>query len=147
MKVILQKNVETLGKAGDIVKVSEGYARNYLMPKGLASEADESSVKKLEEQRRSLNAKLAKEQKDAQDLAKKLSAHSCTISKKVGENDKIFGSVTSTDIETALVKDGFKVSKKDIVLNDPIKALGVYTVPVRICQGVEANVKVWVVQG
>lgn len=146
MKVILQKEVDKLGSIGDIVKVSEGYARNFLIPGEYALQADEKNIKKLEHQKKLVQSKLNAERKEAEKIAQKLSAFSCTIAKKVGESEKLFGSVTSADVEECLMKAGFNVSRKNIVLVEPIKALGVYTVPVKVFSGIEANVKVWVVQ-
>lgn len=146
MKVILQKDLGRRGSMGDIVEVAEGYARNYLIPNGIAKKAEDANVKALEHNKKVVQAKINKEKKEAEKIAEKLSSHSCTITKKVGEEEKLFGSVTSADIEEALKKDGFNVSKKDIVLEDHIKALGVYTVPVKVHAGVTANLKVWVVK-
>lgn len=147
MKVILQKDVEKIGTIGQILNVADGFARNYLIPKGLAVKAAENNLAHLEHQKKALSAKINKEKKDAEKLAQKIAEFSCTIAKKVGENEKLFGSVTSADIEEALTKEGFKISRKDIVLEEPIKALGVYTVLVKLPQAVDANLKVWVVQG
>ena len=146
MKVILKKSVNKVGVIGDIVNVSEGYARNYLLPSGLAVFADEGNVKSIEHHKKVIQSKVDQERKHAEKIAEKLSAHSCNITKKVGEGDKLFGSVTTADIEEALKRDGFDVSRKDIVLPEHIKALGVYTVPVRVYPGVEAHLKIWVVQ-
>lgn len=147
MKVILQKDVEKVGTIGQILNVADGFARNYLLPKGLALRAAENNVAHLEHQKKALSAKINKEKKDAEKFALKLSELSCTIAKKVGENEKLFGSVTSADIEEALAKEGVEVSRKNIVLEEPIKALGVYTVLVKLPQAVDANLKVWVVEG
>ncbi|MEI6079436.1 MAG: 50S ribosomal protein L9 [bacterium] len=146
MKVILQKDLGRKGVSGDIVEVSEGYARNYLLPRGLAVLAQEGNVKAVEHNKKVIQDKINQEKKTAEKLAEKLSAHSCTIAKKVGEEEKLFGSVTSADIEAALKRDGFDIARKDIVLSDNIKALGIYTVPVKIYSGVEAHLKVWVVK-
>jgi large subunit ribosomal protein L9 len=146
MKLILKKSVNKVGVMGDIVNVSEGYARNYLLPQGLAVFADEGNVKSIEHHKKVIQSKIDQEKKHAEKIAEKLSAHSCTITKKTGEGEKLFGSVTSADIEEALKRDGFEISKKDIVLPEHIKALGIYTVPVRVYPGVEAHLKVWVVQ-
>jgi large subunit ribosomal protein L9 len=146
MKVILQKDLGKKGSMGDIVEVAEGYARNYLIPKGIAKKAELANVRALEHNKKVVQDRINKEQKEAEKIAEKLSAHSCTINKKVGEDDKIFGSVTTADIEEALKKDGFDISKKDIILEDHIKALGVYTIPVKVHTGVTANLKVWVVK-
>lgn len=146
MKVILVKSLDKLGTSGDIVNVSEGYARNYLMPKGFAVEADEKNVKSVEHHKKVIQDKMTQERKLFEKLAEKLSQHSCTIAKKVGEGEKIFGSVTSADIEECLRKDGFDVSRKNIVIEEPIKALGIYTIPIKVYPGIDANIKVWVVQ-
>src|SRR3954469_6496447 len=102
MKVILRENVENLGKTGDIVKVSDGYARNYLLPRKLVMIANEQNERELDHMKKSLSVKRERETKDAQEVAKKLEQFSCTISKKTGENEKLFGSVTSGDIAEAL---------------------------------------------
>lgn len=145
MKVILRENVESLGKTGDIVKVSDGYARNYLLPRNMCVVADDTSVKAIEHHKRSLARKSERETKDAKELAKKLEQFSVTLARKVGENEKLFGSVTNADIAEALVKGGFQVERRQISLADPIKQLGVFTVPVKLATDVAAQVKVWVV--
>jgi large subunit ribosomal protein L9 len=145
MKVILQKDIEKLGVIGDIVNVKDGYARNYLIPKGFALKAFENNLKQFEHQKKSLVAKINKQKKDAMSLAEKIEAHSCTIAKKVGENEKLFGSVTNIDIEEALKKDNFDISRKNIIIKEPIKSLGVYTVLVKVAKDMDANLKVWVV--
>ncbi len=146
MKVILKKNLDKIGASGDIVNVAEGYARNFLIPKGFAVLAEDGNVKNIEHHKKVIQDKLNKEKKEAEKIAEKLSAHSCTVAKKVGEEEKIFGSVTTADIEAALKKDGFNISKKDIVIPEPIKVLGIYTVQVKVFTGVESSLKVWVVQ-
>ncbi len=146
MKVILKKSIDKMGASGDIINVSEGYARNYLIPKGIAVTAEGGNMKNIEHHKKVIQDKLNKEKKEAEKIAEKLSAHSCTVAKKVGEEEKIFGSVTTADIEAALKKDGYDISKKDIVIADPIKALGIYTVHVKVFPGVDANLKIWVVQ-
>lgn len=146
MKVILRENVENLGKTGDIVKVSEGYARNYLLPRNLVFVADEQNVKAIEHHKKSLAKKRDREKVEAQDVAKKLEQFSVTIARKVGENEKLFGSVTSADIADALLKGGFTVDRRQVSLAEPIKQLGVAQVPVKLGADVTAQVKVWVVQ-
>jgi large subunit ribosomal protein L9 len=146
MKVILKKNIDKTGASGDIINVSEGYARNYLIPKGFAVLAEGGNLKNIEHHKRVIQDKVNKERKESEKVAEKLAAHSCTVAKKVGEDEKIFGSVTTADIEAALKKDGFSVSKKDIVIDEPIKALGIYTVHVKVATGVDANLKIWVVK-
>lgn len=146
MKVILRESVENLGKTGDIVKVSDGYARNYLLPRNLAFIADENNVKSIEHHKKSLAKKAEREKAEAREVAKKLEGFSCTIARKVGENEKLFGSVTSSDIAETLAKGGYQVDRRSIQLHEPIKQLGVVTVPVRLAPEVVAQVKVWVVQ-
>ena len=146
MKVILRENVENLGRIGEIVKVSEGYARNFLLPKKLVTIADEKNVKAMAHHKGELERKNKKAIAGAKEEATKLEAFSCTIARKVGENEKLFGSVTTSDIAEALQKGGFKISRKLITLEEPIKKLGVFTVPVKVHSEVTAQVKVWVVQ-
>src|SRR6476646_7232492 len=107
MKVILRENVENLGKTGDIVKVSDGYARNYLLPRNLVFVADEQNVAAIEHHKKSLAKKRERDNTEAREVAKKIEGYSCTIARKVGENEKLFGSVTSADIADALAKGGF----------------------------------------
>ncbi|NTW06687.1 MAG: 50S ribosomal protein L9 [Syntrophaceae bacterium] len=145
MKVILKQNVPSLGKAGDLVKVNDGYARNLLIPKGLAIEANEKNIKTFEHEKKNILQRAEKEQKSAQDLAAKLSDVTLTIPRKVGDQDKIFGSVTSKDIELALQEKGFNIEKKMIVHDEQIKALGEFKVKIKIHSGVEAEIKINVV--
>ena len=146
MKIILRQDVEKLGTAGAIVNVKGGFARNYLIPRNYAIPATANSLKAFEHERRVVEAKKEKRRREADVLKAKLERISCSISKKVGEQDKLFGSVTSMDIEKAFASEGFQIDKKDILLSEPIKALGVYTVPIRIFEEVIANTKVWVVK-
>ncbi len=145
MKVILRQNVPSLGKAGDLVKVNDGYARNLLIPKGLAIVANEKNIKTFEHEKKNILQRAEKEQKSAQDLAAKLSEVTLTIPRKVGDQDKIFGSVTSKDIELALQEKGFDIDKKMIVHDEQIKALGEFKVKIKIHGGVEAEIKLNVV--
>ena len=146
MKVILREDVPKLGSAGSIVKVAPGFARNYLIPRAYAIPATSNNLKAFEHERSVLEAKRTKRQKEAESIKAKLERTSCSISKKVGEQDKLFGAVTAQDIEKAFAAEGFNVDKKDILLVEPIKALGVYTVPIRVFEEVIANTKVWVVK-
>lgn len=146
MKVILREDLSNLGTAGTIVNVAAGYARNYLLPRNLAIPATGTNLKEFEHEKRLLDSKRAKRLKEAETLKAKLEKISCSIAKKVGENDKLFGSVTTQDIEKAFNSEGFVIDKKDILLTDAIKALGVYTVPIRVFEEVIANTKVWVVK-
>ncbi len=146
MKVILREDQTNLGTAGTIVNVAAGYARNFLIPRAIAIPATSNNLKTFEHERRVHEAKRNKRKKEAETLKGKLERVSCSISKKVGEQDKLFGSVTTQDIEKAFRAEGFEVDKKDILLTEPIKALGVYTVPIRIFEEIIASTKVWVVR-
>lgn len=146
MKVILREDVAHLGTAGNIVNVAPGYARNYLIPRSFAIPATANNVKAFEHEARTMEAKRTKRKKEAEALRAKIERVSCSISKKVGEQDKLFGSVTTQDIEKAFKAEGFDIDKKDILLAEPIKALGVYDVPIRIFDDVVAKTKVWVVR-
>lgn len=145
MKVILKQNVPSLGKAGDLVKVNDGYARNLLIPKGLAIEANEKNIKTFEHDKKNILQRAEKEQKVAQDLSARLSDVTLTIPRKVGDQYKIFGSVTSKDIELALQEKGFNIDKKMIIHDEQIKSLGEFKVKIKIHSGVEAEIKLNVV--
>jgi large subunit ribosomal protein L9 len=145
MKVILKQNIPSLGKTGDLIKVHDGYARNLLIPKGLAIEANEKNIKYFEHEKKNILKKAEKEQKTAQDQAARLADVTITIARKVGDQDKIFGSVTSRDIELALKEKGFNIDKKMIVHDEQIKSLGEFKVKVKIHSGVEAELKLNVV--
>lgn len=147
MKVILREDVERVGKTGDLVEVSIGYARNFLIPKKLAAEATEKNVKALEHARRLISDKTKKERKEALELAKKIGEASVTIQVKVGEEDKLFGSVTAKDIADALSYEGIKIDKKKIQLESPLKELGTFDIPIKLHQDTVANLKVWIVKG
>lgn len=146
MRVILKQDVTHLGSAGTIVNVRDGFARNYLLPRAFAIPATSNNLKSFEHEKRALDAKKVKRKKEADTLKQQLERVSISIAKKVGEQDKLFGSVTTQDIEKAFIAEGFTIDKKDILLTEPIKALGVYTVPVRVFDDVMANTKVWVVR-
>jgi len=145
-RVILQENVENLGLPGDVVRVKDGYARNFLIPRKLARIADETNVRQFEHQKRLTQDRLNRLIADAKTLAQKIESVSCTISRKAGEEDKLFGSVTNIDIHEALVKEGITIDRHTIQLAEPIKILGVFTVPVKIQKGVTANLKLWIVK-
>ncbi len=146
MKIILREDVEHLGTAGEVVNVRNGYARNFLLPRNFAVPATAFNIKAFEHERRTMEAKRNKRKKEAEGMKAKLERVSCSIAKKVGEQDKLFGSVTTIDIEKAFAAEGFNIDKKDILLEEPIKALGVYSVPVRVFDDVVANTKIWVVR-
>ncbi|MDX9820821.1 MAG: 50S ribosomal protein L9 [Syntrophales bacterium] len=145
MKVILKQNVESLGKTGDIVKVADGHARNFLIPRGLAMEANVKSIRAVEHDKALILKRAAKEKEKAEALRDRLSGVSVTISRRSGEQDKLFGSVGAKDIEQALKDHGVEIDRKDIVLDEPIKSVGEFAVKVKLSQGVSAEVKVSVV--
>jgi large subunit ribosomal protein L9 len=146
MRIILKQDDENLGDAGQIISVKDGFARNYLIPRGVAYEATNANLKRFEEEKKHLLLKSEKEKKQSEMLAEKLEKVSCTISVAVGEEDKLFGSVTSQDIADALQEKGIELDKRKIQLEEPIKSLGIYTIPARLHPEVNANVKVWVVK-
>jgi large subunit ribosomal protein L9 len=146
MQVILQENVDNLGKVGDIVKVKPGYARNYLIPQGLAAEASSRNVSQLEHQKRSAEARRGKLKIESEKFAKTVEAAKPVIARQVGEEDKLFGSVTAMDIEEALRSAGLAISKKQIQLAEPIKTLGLHEVVVKISPDVTAKLRVNVVK-
>ncbi len=145
MKVFLKEDVKNLGKMGDVVNVAEGYARNFLLPKKFAVEANPKNLKEFEHNKRIIQERAAKIKDASKATADKLSALTLKIRAKAGEEDKLFGSVTTMDIAEAFKAEGFEVDKKKIVLAEPIKRLGEYTVEVKIHSEVNATVKVQVV--
>jgi large subunit ribosomal protein L9 len=146
MQIILKTDIDKLGKEGELVTVAEGYARNYLIPHKKAIEATDKNRRNIEHEKRVETDRANKHKRDAEKFAEELSGVSCTIKVQAGENDRLFGSVTSIDIATALEELGYSIDKKKIILEEPIKELGVFTVPVKIFQDVTANLKVWVVK-
>ncbi|HWP03493.1 MAG TPA: 50S ribosomal protein L9 [Gemmatimonadaceae bacterium] len=146
MEVILKQSVEKLGNPGDVVKVSAGYARNYLIPRGIAVEATAGNRKRIEQQRQRLEAAEAARRESAQTLAERLSQVSLTFAARVGEEGKLFGSVTASDILHRLEELGYELEKRQIDLHEPIKTLGVYRVPIRLHADVRAEIKVWVIK-
>jgi len=146
MLVILRENIENLGRIGDAVTVSDGYARNYLLPRNLVLAADEKNLAMIEHQKRTLEKKRLAERASAEELAKKLNETSCTLNRKSGEHDKLFGSVSTGDIADALKKLGLNVEKRMIQLTNPIKTLGVHPVTVKLEPEVSATLKVWIVK-
>ncbi len=145
MKVFLKEDVKNLGRIGEVVTVSDGYARNFLLPKKLAVEANTKNIKEFEHHKRALQERAAKITAELKTLSEKLSAVSLTIPAKAGEEEKLFGSVTNMDIAEALKTAGYDVDKKRIVLDEPIKRLGEYTVEVKVDAEISARVKVNVV--
>jgi large subunit ribosomal protein L9 len=146
MQVILRDDMDNLGKSGEVVNVKSGYARNFLLPRGHAIKATESDVKRVEHEKRVIAARTAKLSKEAQAEADKLSQISVSIARAVGEEDKLYGSVTTRDIAEALAEKGVKVDSKKIHLDEPLKALGMTEVQVKLGRGVNATIKVWVVK-
>lgn len=145
MKIILNENIDSLGQENSIVEVKNGYARNYLIPKGMAVKATSSNLRKLQEKKKIQELRLKKAKKQAESLSKKLKKMSCTIAVKV-EDDKMFGAVTSLDIVKSLKEKNIYLDKTDILLDEPIKELGVYNISVKLHPEVTAEVKVWVVK-
>jgi large subunit ribosomal protein L9 len=145
MLVILQQDVPKLGHVGDIVKVRDGYGRNFLVPRGLGVIADERNVRRLEHQKRMAAAKATKELAKAQELADQLVANAVTIRRQAGEDGKIFGAVTNRDVAEAFSADGFTLDRRAIQLEDPIKTLGMFNIPVKLDRGIQATIKVYVV--
>jgi large subunit ribosomal protein L9 len=146
MDVILREDIEKLGTRGQLVKVAPGYARNFLLPNKMAVAATESNKKIVEQERQAHLRREAKVEGEAKDLGKMLGTVSITISQKAGENDQLFGSVTSKDIAEALEKQGYTIERRKIVLDEPIKTLGEFKVPVRLHREVTAEVTVHVVK-
>ncbi|RKX63358.1 MAG: 50S ribosomal protein L9 [Thermodesulfobacteriota bacterium] len=146
MEVILRKDIPKLGKAGDIVKVKDGYARNYLIPKGLAILANQKTIRALENQRKIILAKAERERKKLESLAEKLEGISITVYRKIIEDDRIFGSVSSIDIVNMLKEQGIKVDKNQVILDEPIKKLGIFEVPIKLSSDKVVNIKVEVLE-
>jgi len=145
MKVILRQDYERLGKLGDIVDVKDGYGRNFLIPRGIAYEATEGNRRAIEEEKKQRIAREAKDLKSAEKLAAELEKVSITIPMKVGEEEKLFGSVTAQHIAEALKEKGYSIEKQQIEIEEPIKTLGIYTVNVKLHRTVTRKVRVWVV--
>jgi len=146
MQVILLEDIPSLGKIGDMVKVSDGYGRNYLIPKKKAVFATEKNLKALQHEKSLVQQRLGKMKKDAAKMVQEIEKLSCTFAKNVGESGKLFGSVTSMEIEAFLKENGLDVDRKKILLEEPIKNLGIYTVAIKLQPEVTAHLKVWVVQ-
>ena len=146
MEIILRQAVENLGTTGDVVKVKAGYARNYLLPHGLAYEATPGNLKRIQQERDRLDAAENERRTAAQGQAEKLEQVSLTFSARVGEEGKLFGSVTAADVAQQLEAQGFHIEKRQIDLHEPIKALGVYRVPIRLHADVKPEVRVWVIK-
>ena len=145
MKIILREDMDTLGLEGDIVGVANGYARNYLIPKGMALEANTQNVKLFETQKKKIEVKRLKAKEDAEKIKEQLADVMVTISQKAGEEEKLYGSVTSMDIAAHLEEQGIVIDRKKISMEKPIKALGEFEVQVRLYPEVTGSIKVVVV--
>ncbi len=146
MKIILREDFKQLGEAGTVVEVKNGYARNYLIPKGIAYPATKAYLKVFEEEKKQQQFKQRKEIQAAQEIVKKLEGVSVTIPVAVGEGEKLFGSVTAQNIADELEKQNVEIDKRKIELDEPIKELGIFQVPVKLHKEVTATIKVWVVK-
>jgi len=146
MRIVLREDIDKLGRRGEIVDVAAGFARNFLLPKGKALPATDGNLKVVERERRRYVLTQAKEREEAAVVARRLAGISCTIVRKVGENEQLYGSVTASDIAEFLAKEGVVIDKRRILLEEPLKALGIYTVPVKVHSEVMGEVRVWVVK-
>ena len=146
MKVILLQTVDRLGKAGEVITVKEGFARNYLIPKNVAKEATAGNMKIMESVKKKQEIEDAKKLAEIKTLADRLGALSLTIPAQAGEEEKLFGSVSNEDIAAALAVENIKIDKRDIILEEPIKKLGLYQVTVKLHPELKANLKVWIVK-
>jgi len=147
MKVILMSDVENLGESGDVVSVKPGYARNMLIPMGLALRASKRNIAVATEQKKVSLAKAKRENQAMEILAKKLSKVEITIEVKVGEEEKMFGSITNKDLHKELINKGFELDKNQISINEPIKTLGIYHINVKVAKDVTSDVKLYVIKG
>ncbi|MBN1780416.1 50S ribosomal protein L9 [bacterium] len=146
MKIILRQDYEHLGKIGDVLNVKSGFARNFLIPQGIAVEATIKNMRSMEDEQKRNARRSQKDQRQAELFAQELEKISITATVAVGEEDRVFGSVTSQTIAELLNKKGYEIDKRKVILDEPIKALGVYTVPIKLHSEVEAKIRVWVVK-
>lgn len=146
MKILLRQDFDKLGEAGKVVNVKDGYARNFLIPRGIAFEASARNLHVLEQEKKRYAAMKLKEKKAAEGFSAKLEGVSLTAAMPVGEDDRIFGSVTNQDIADLLAAKGFEIDKRKIVLEEPVKALGIYEIPIKLHSEIECKVKLWVVK-
>ncbi|MBN1870166.1 MAG: 50S ribosomal protein L9 [Candidatus Omnitrophica bacterium] len=144
MEVILSQNVDALGKLGDVVKVKDGYARNFLLPRKLAYAATPANLKRIEQQEKNRKIQYEREKQEAENLAEKLNKTSCTVSVEVNDLDKLYGAVSEADIFKALEIEGFTVDKKTIVIPNPIEELGIFEIGIRLHPEVTAKIRLWV---
>ena len=146
MEIILLDKIDNLGNVGDVVTVKPGYARNYLFPKGLAVRSSKRNIAFVEEKRKNIELKIAKEEQASQAIFDSLKNVEILMEVEVGENDKLFGSVTTMDLQKALNDQNIEIEKKDILLDNPIKSLGVYDIPIKVTPSLKQNIKVNVVK-
>ena len=146
MEIILLDKIDNLGNVGDVVKVKPGYARNYLFPKGLAVRSSKRNIAFVEEKRKNIELKIAKEEQASQAIFDSLKNVEILMEVEVGENDKLFGSVTTMDLQKALNEQNIEIEKQDILLDNPIKSLGVYDIPIKVTSSLKQNIKVNVVK-
>ena len=146
MEIILLDKIDNLGNVGDVVTVKPGYARNYLFPKGLAVRSSKRNIAFVEEKRKNIELKIAKEEQASQAIFDSLKNVEILMQVEVGENDKLFGSVTAMDLQKALYEQNIEIDKQDILLDNPIKSLGVYDIPIKVTSLLKQNVKVSVVK-
>ena len=146
MEIILLDKIDNLGNVGDVVKVKPGYARNYLFPKGLAVRSSKRNIAFVEEKRKNIELKKAKEEQASQAIFDSLKNVEILMEVEVGENDKLFGSVTTIDLQKALNEQDIEIEKQDILLDNPIKSLGVYDIPIKVTSSLKQNIKVNVVK-
>lgn len=147
MQIILRQNIEKLGQIGDVVKVKDGYARNYLIPRSYAYVATPGAIKALEFEKKKLAKKQAQERAEAEELANKFNNIQVSIPVKVGEEGKLYGSVTQQMIADELNKQGFNIDKRNVYLDDSIKTQGLFDAKIKLYTDVFANIKVWVIEG
>lgn len=146
MQVILKERLENLGDAGEVVTVKPGYARNFLIPKGLAYEANEANVRRLDRERSRIQQEAAAQLEEARERSASLEEVSVTFTARAGDEGRLFGSITSSDIADKLAEQGVEVDRRQIQLEEPIKALGVFNVPIRLHADVRPEIKVWVIK-
>jgi large subunit ribosomal protein L9 len=146
MKIILRQKHEKLGAIGEVVSVKDGYARNYLIPRGVAYEATQGNLQQLEEEKKMASRRTDRDKKNAEALSAEIEKISLTIKMKVGEEDKLFGSVTAQQIAELLAEKSITIDKRSIELEEPLKALGIFEVPIKLAGGVSSKIKVWIVK-
>ena len=146
MEIILLDKIDNLGNVGDVVRVKPGYARNYLFPKGLAVRSSKRNIAFVEEKRKNIELKIAKEEQASQAIFDSLKNVEILMEVEVGENDKLFGSVTTMDLQKALNEQNIEIEKQDILLDNPIKSLGAYDIPIKVTSSLKQNIKLNVVK-